>query len=302
MNINKLSNISNINENKPSFGSLAGLGKKIISSKAIKGTMDSFEYNGFSMSVSTIMLVLYGFTIFPRYFQAVDKHDKREILTRDLTSLTAILFFAKALSRGFSRTFSKISGFALNNKPKNHDKSNPLVKLGHYLNPVTDSERGIDVLNSQELTSKYSNLKNYKNGIIDFFKFIKDQNGNVGKVLNFDKTVKENANKILGKDVKTAGFDEINAAFKKAKGSDALEKIYKVFEKTDNPYVKHAKTMNSFFGFISTVLLVPGFMIWLEKFNESTTKKIVAKEKAQAAAQAELEKDTKTYNENTAQV
>lgn len=281
MNINKVNNF-NAGIKQQSFGSLAGMGKKIISSSAIKKASDAFEYNDFSMSVPTMMLVLYGFTIPPRYINATDKHDRREILTRDVTSITAILFFSNALSRVFSKAFAKGSGFVLNNTPLNHKKSNVFQKAWNYLTPFAGE--GIDVLNSQELISKYSNLKGYKNSIQDFFHFIHNQGGDVSKVLSYDKTVKENADKILGKDVKKASFKEITGAFEKAKGTKALENIYNIFEKADNKYVRKAKTMNSLFSFLSIVLLVPGFMIWLEKFNEKMTKKLVAKEQAEKAA------------------
>lgn len=302
----KITNIENTLNNqtvKQSFGTnpkpiglMERIGKRIINSNKFKGKLvDPFEYDQFSMSVPAMMLLLYGATVPPRYINAVDKHDRREILTRDVTSITAILFFAKALSRGFSKGFSKLSGFALNNTPKNHGE-NIFKRIADYLNPT--STGGIDVLTSQELTLKYSNLKNYQNGIHDFIKFIKEQGGNVQKVLGFDPTVKENTEKILGKDLFKSTFEEIDEGFKKAKGTEALENIYKIFQDPKNSYVKKAKTMNSFFGFLSVVLLVPAFMIWIERFNERTTQKLIAKEKAEKAAklnsQADIQETPKT--------
>lgn len=300
MQINKMNVIPTIETKKqPAFGSMAGLGKKLLSCKKFKKlAMDPYEYANFSMSMPTMMLVLYGATIPPRYIQAVDKHDRREILTRDVASITAILFFSTALSRAFSKIFSKITGFALNNRPLGHKNANIFKKAWNYLTPFKDE--GIDVLNSHELTLKYSNFSKYKNGIHDFFTFIKKQGGNVGKVLSWNKTVKENADKILGKSVKKASFDEIDNAFKKAEGSDALKNIYKAFEKADNKYVRSARTMNSTFTFLSLVLLVPGFMIWLEKFNEKTTKRLIAKEQAEKAAAMQKEQNIENETIKTA--
>lgn len=270
--------------NKPSFNGnfTTTIGKKILSNNSFKKFSDKFEYDKFNMSLTSVLVLLYGATIVPRYLQATDKHDKREILTRDLLSITAILFFAKALSKGFSRIFSKTSGFVLNNLPTNHEKAGVLGKLKNYLNP----EGGIDVLTSQELSLKYSNLKNYKNGITDFFKFVDEQKGDVRKIFSSNKIVRENANKIVGKDIKTATIKEVEDKFAKAKDSVELKNIYKVFENPNNSFVRRAKTMNSAFNFTSLVLLVPAFMIWIEKFNEKTTKRKIAEEQAKKAAAA----------------
>ena len=64
-----------------------------------------------------------------------------------------------------------------------------------------------------------------------------------------------------GKSIKDATLEEIHEAFKKAKGSEALEKIYGVFNSKENKFINRAKTFNSAFGFASTIILVPAFMI-----------------------------------------
>lgn len=44
--------------------------------------------------------------------------------------------------------------------------------------------------------------------------------------------------------------------------------------------------MNSAFGFASTLILVPAFMMWLARYCENMTKKAIAKEKEEKAAAA----------------
>ena len=84
-----------------------------------------------------------------------------------------------------------------------------------------------------------------------------------------------------GKSLKDATLEEIHEAFKKAKGSEALETIYTVFKSKENKFINRAKTFNSAFGFASTLVLVPAFMMWLARYCENMTKKAIAKEQAQ---------------------
>ena len=83
-----------------------------------------------------------------------------------------------------------------------------------------------------------------------------------------------------GKSLKDATLEEIHEAFKKAKGSDALERIYEIFSSDSNKFINRAKTLNSAFGFASTLILVPAFMMWLARYCEKMTKKAVEKEMA----------------------
>lgn len=261
-------------------------GKTALKDGGISKVLKIFEFNGASMSVPAMLTLLFGFCLPPRYINAKSDKERKEILVRDISSFTAILFGAKALSRGFSDVFANASGFALNIKPENHNK-NFFNKLKNYFTAGS----GVNVLSSEQIISKYSNVQEYKNGINGFFNFLEENGGNVKKVLlNVDKTVKENAEEIMknfnGKSIKDATMEEIHKAFEKAKGSDALEKIYTVFSTKDNKFVNRAKTMNSAFGFASTLILVPAFMMWLARYCENMTKKAIAKEKEEKAAAA----------------
>ena len=66
-----------------------------------------------------------------------------------------------------------------------------------------------------------------------YVKFLEENGGNVKKVLGMDKEVKTQAEEIMSKfgnkSLKEATLEEIHEAFKKAKGTEALEKIYTIF-------------------------------------------------------------------------
>lgn len=261
----------------------SGIGSNAVKDGFLGKLFNKFEFNGASMSVPGMLTLLFGFCLPPRYINAKSDKEKKEIVVRDVSSFTAILFAAKAMARGFSDAFAKISGLALNVKPEDHNKS-ILHKVKNYFT----AGAGIDVLTSEQIVSKYSNIEDYKEGINGFFNFLEENGGDVKKVLNIDKNVKTQAEKIMtdfggGKPLKDATLEEIHTAFKKAKGSDALENIYTVFKSKDNRFINRAKTFNSAFGFASTLVLVPMFMMWLARYCESMTKKAIAKEKEQKA-------------------
>lgn len=272
------------NSKDPSFtGGIASIGERAVKGGKLTDFLNRFEFNGAAMSVTGMITLLFGFTLPARYINAKSDKERKEILVRDITSFAAILFAARALSRGFSHAFSKISGFALNTKPHDHSKGF-LYKLKNYFT----AGDGIDVLSSQQIVSKYSNLLGYKDGINGFFTFLKENGGDVKKILKLDRTVRENAEAIMkkfgNKSLKDANFDEIQEAFKKAKGSMELDNIYSEFSAHDNKFINRAKTYNSAFGFASTLILVPAFMMWLARYCEKMTKKAVAKENAEKTA------------------
>ena len=281
--------VNNAKEKDPNKKDVAFTGGLVpkLGETAAKGTglskvLKIFEFNGASMTVPAMLTLLFGFCLPPRYLNAKSDKEKKEILVRDISSFIAILFGAKALSRIFSNVFAKTSGLALNVKPQDHAKT-----LFHKVKNYVTAGSGIEVLSSEQIISKYSNISNYKDGINGFFKFLQENGGNVKKFLKIDKTVKENAEKILkqfkNKSLAQASLDDIQDAFKQAKGTEALENIYTIFTSKDNKFINRAKTLNSAFGFASTLVLVPAFMMWLARYCEKMTKDAVEKEKAEKA-------------------
>ncbi len=274
--------------NKPSFGSLGSIqtkiGETVCSNKTLKKLSDKMEYNGFSMSTLTLSGILYGATIVPRYLNATDKHDKREILLRDVTSITAILFAAKALGKGISRKFENKTGYVLTNITNEFKSKKWYQKLGDMLNP----DGQLSVLNSKELEQKYSNIEAYPEKIKSFVDFVHDRGGNVGKIFS-NKKLKPIVEKIVGNNEKTEE-EFCNKLIEADKNkTPEMQELYTALKEKDNPLVTKAKTMNSAFDFASTLLIVPAGMIGIEALNEKITKKCVAKEKAEIAAKKATE-------------
>ena len=70
----------------------------------------------------------------------------------------------------------------------------------------------------------------------------------------------------------------------------------------DNGLLRKAKTCNSAFGFLSTLVLVPGLIIWLTDFCEKMTERNRAEDKAKdrKAKAAEVEKNAKVVQAKNA--
>ena len=255
-------------------------GNKFFNGKWAKGISDMFELNGPIISGTAMPVLLYGFCIPPRLVQAQDKYDYQEIMVRDMTAFTALLFGAKALARLFSDGFTKLTGLALNSK--NMEGRNVFQKVIDYLNP---NDTRHSVLSSKQLDSKYTNIDEYRNGVSGFMEFIEGSGGNVKKAFSRDKDVQAAVDGILkkfnGKSFKEATVDEIKAALKSADSAkdELIENFYKLF-KGDNGLLRAAKTCNSTFGFLSTLVLVPGLIIWLTDVCQKMTEKRLAEESA----------------------
>lgn len=240
-----------------------------------KYVSDIFEFNGNIMSGAAMPVLLYGFCIPPRLKKAQDKYDYSEIVLRDMTSFTALLFGAKALTRLFSDGFTKMTGLALNNK--NLENKNSLQKVAAYLNPL---DNGHSVLSTKQLESKYMNLDKYKGGIVGFIQFIEESGGNIKKAFAKDKNVVKTIEDILkafgnGKSYADAGISDIKNALRAANMAEdktLINSLYKLF-KEENGLLKWAKTCNSTFGFISTIALIPGLIMWLANACEKMTER-----------------------------
>jgi len=258
----------------------------IVNNKSLKKVSDFFEFDGPSMTTNSTLALLFGFCLPTRLANSSDDHDRKEIMTRDLFSFASILFGAHALSRCFSKLFAGISGLALNTTPDDHEKSF-LHKVKNYFTP----NGGIGVFSSNEITAKYSNIQDYKDGINGFFDFVQENGGNLKRMLAIDPEIKENVEAVLGKKLEHAKNSEIEKAFKEAKGSKHIDAIYEILKHPDNKLVKRAKTLNSTFGFASIIIFVPAFMIWLARHCEKMTKADVNKEKFQETAKRYMHDD-----------
>ena len=268
-----------------SFGSgastLGKFGDWVYNTEKLKKVSDIFELNGPIIQGQAMAVLLYGACIPPRLIHAQDKYDFSEIVVRDMTAFTALLFGAKALARLFSDGFTKITGLALNNK--NLEGRNILQKTWDYLNPANTRHA---VLSSKELESKYTNIRNFKDGVNGFVEFIEESGGNIKKALSQDKEIKKATENILKEVTKdetktfaTATKEEIKKALSSAKESapKLLDEFYSKFH-GKNKLLIHAKTCNSAFDFLSTIVLVPLLIYNLTNICQRMTEKRRAEE------------------------
>ncbi len=254
--------------------------KRVFNNKTAKSISDVFELDGPIIQGSAMSVLLYLFCIPPRLWNAQDKYDYKEIVVRDLTAFTALLFGAKALSRLFSDGFTKVTGLALNSK--NLEGRNFFQKFGDYMHP---GEGHHSVLSSKQLNSKYTNLHEDKDGVIGFMDFIESSKGNIKKAFAQDKNAVSVIEKILGKSYASSTVDEIKNALSNAHKNNTkeIQEFYKIFMK-ENGLLNKAKTCNSFFGALSTLALVPGLIIGLTDYCKHMTEKQKAKDDAEKLA------------------
>lgn len=239
---------------------------------------DMFELNGPVISGGAMATLLYGFCIPPRLKKAQDKYDFGEILLRDMVAFTTLLFGAKAVSRLSTDLFSKVTGLALNRK--HLEGKNFLQKFLAYVKPSNDGHK---VLSSNELASKYTNIEKYKDGINGFVEFIEKSGGNIKKAFTKDKDIKaavgDIVKKYANKSYENASVSEIKDSLRAANAENGkqIKSLYKLFTK-ENGLLNTAKTCNSTFDFLSTILLVPGLIIWLTTACERMTARRIQKE------------------------
>lgn len=271
-------------QKSPSFGSSVDPSKRILTGKYLSKFAKSIEFNSMNMSFPMLLAVMFGGVLVPRIALAQDNFDREEILRRDSVTITTIAFGAPILRKLFSKACEKSSGFVLASKPK-FDKSNKeltaIQKKLNYIRPIN----GVQVLSSEELISKYSNLKQYdkniKTAVGKFCDYIDKEGGNLKKIFSLNGDTEKLVSSLLGKEEKyeTANNESIKKALKNA-SEENLEKFCSHFSAKDNVFVQKAKSMNSKFGFFATILVVPlllGFI--LPKMNEKITKQKIANKK-----------------------
>ncbi len=253
------------------------VGKKLRSDPKLKTLTKEFEFNGPGMSSWATAALLYGFCFPTRMLNAQDKYDKAEIITRDISSFTALIFGGAILRKLVSEGLTKFTGFALNSKPESHNT--PLMKFWNYINPAG----GVSPFGSGEIEAKYSDIAKYKDGMAGFCDFVKSKGGDIEKVLLKDKEIKAAAEAVMGRALKGMGADAIRAKFADAQkadknGTKEYRAIIDLLKDANNKLVRSAKTMNHFFNFTATFLLIPAFMIWLANYCEHMTKRGTAKD------------------------
>lgn len=294
------------NNGNPSFtGNFASAMEKAgdftFKNPKLKKISDIFEFDGNVISGAAMPVLLYGFCIPPRLKKAGDKYDFGEVIFRDMISFTALLFGAKALARGFSDIITKATGLALNKKDL--EGKNFLQKTIAYFNPLDSNH---SVLNTQQLTSKYTNIEKYKDGVNGFIKFIEDSKGNIKKAFAQDSELKGIVEEIVKKytdvtsyaDAKVSDIKNALNSAKLDKDGELIKKFNQYFANPENKLLRKAKTWNSTFGFVSTILLIPSLIIWIASKCEKMTANRVKEDLAEANKNQPIENQTPTKTKN----
>ena len=273
--------ISPTDKSNPSFGSSAQLVNKLTGNGLIGKLGRAIEFEGCNVSFP-LLLGIMGFGILiPRTLQAKDKYDREEILRRDLVTCATMCFAEKELRKGFSKLNEAKSGLVLAAKDKGFKQQSFAKKLFDYLRPI----KGVQVLSTEQIISKYSGVDKYKDGIKGFCEFIEGQGGNLGKVFSVTDEAKNIVQRLLakeGKDIATADNSTIKEVLSKAIDSDDVKQLTNLFKDKNNPWVQKAKTLNARFTALSVLVLVPVFLgFLLPAINERATKKRIREEEAQ---------------------
>ena len=265
--------------NKPSFkGSMLNrIANSVQSGGLIRKAAGAFEFDGINMTFAPLMAYMGLGILVPRVKNAYDKHDKREILTRDIFTIAALVAGAKALLKTVTRMFEKSSGIVMSEKASNYAEMPRWRRICEHLRPFG----GTQVYSNEDILLKYTDVDKFNGGFEGFCNYIKQSGGNLVKLFANDKAAASNMESMLGKKLKDATDNEILEAVKNKSNAQYIENIVKVFKDNNNTFVKKAKSITGVFGFVSTLIVIPAFMIFLQKFNEKVTKHAIAKEQAE---------------------
>lgn len=268
-------------KSNPSFGSSASFVKKLTGNNIIGKMAQGIEFDGCNLSFPLLLGVMGFGILLPRTMQAKDKYDKEEILRRDLVTCTTMCFAEKEFRKGFSKLNEKNSGLVLAAKEQGFKDKSIFRRFFDYLRP----EKGVRVLSTDQIISKYSGIDKYKDGIKGFCEFIEGQGGNLGKVFSLTDDSKQIVQNLLAKDghdIATASNSAIKETLSKAIDSDDVKKLTELFKDKNNPWVNKAKTLNARFTALSVLILVPVFLGFLLPWiNEKSTKKRINMEQAE---------------------
>ena len=284
-------NTQKTNNATPSFGSsssVSNIVNTITTDKGIGNFFRGFEFEGCNVSFPMLLGIMVLGILIPRTLQAKDNYDREEILRRDLVTAATLCFGEKILQKAFSKLNETKSGFVLATKPTGMENTanlkDKLKVVWNYIRPI----KGVNVMSTDQIVSKYSKIGNYKNGIAGFCDFINGQGGKLNKVFSLTSEAKELVEKVLGQSIDKADNATIKEALSNAADTENVKKLVSLFEKSDNAWVKHARTINARFTAFSVLVLVPVFLgFLLPMINERATKKRVKEKQAAQALQSQ---------------
>lgn len=289
-------------KSNPSFGSAAMADKAVstlLNGKASKA-FNAFEFSGFNVSFPMLLGIMGLGVLLPRIQQAKDKYDREEILRRDLVTCAVMCFGEKGLQKGFSKFNEANSGFVLTTKDAAFKDKSLAKKFFDYIRPI----KGVNIMKTEQIVSKYTNIDQYKGGIKGFCEFISGNGGKLGKIFDLTDESRSIVNGLLQKEGKTlanADNQTITRVLDSAKDSTEVKKLIELFKKAEakpvegktklakffnslkpqpvNPWVDKARTLNARFTALSVLVLVPVFLgFMLPAINERATKKRIREE------------------------
>ena len=290
-------------KSNPSFGSFSSVSKTITGNGTVGKFASTMEFEGCSMSFYPLAGMMAGGILYPRIKNARDEYDKEEIIRRDVVTCIVMCIGEKELRKIFSKFNEATAGLVLAYKDKDFNGKGMFGKILDYLNPV----KGVQVLSSEQIRAKYTNINQYNGGIKGFCEFISNQGGNLSKVFSLDEKSKAIVTRLLGgKDIATADNKIITEAIAKADKKD-IDAICELFHEgrtvkiknpsffdnlihrrvklEENKWVEKARTLNARFTTLSVLVLVPLFLgFMLPAINERATKKRIAEEQAKNAS------------------
>lgn len=223
----------------------------------------------------------------PRLLKARDEDEKREILTRDVTTITTMLFAMKALQAGMCNIAQKKTGLPLVHdavKNKNIGK-----RILGYLNP----EGGILPFTSDEVVARYSRFQD-KNSFVKALKTIDKEGGKISKVFNLESKKGERpmyvaAQKLFGENFLEKSNSELIDCVQNMTSETAVEGLEKligskaaqvvngteegILNNKNNPITKYARNISARFNTLSLAITAGFLGFGISKINEFITSK-----------------------------
>ncbi|MDD3150349.1 MAG: hypothetical protein PHV68_05905 [Candidatus Gastranaerophilales bacterium] len=233
----------------------------------------------------------------------------KEILLRDAVTITTILYAFPLMQKLSSAFIEKRTGFVLSQRPRNDVPFakkvigflNPFDEKTHKNLPLDELEKIYGNINSKNTILPFCDYIDKNNGSLGkiFSHLNKDDKNLLTRMLSENNGGKDiELNKATNKQIKevleiafgdksnlsesacnlfTVGKEKLAKALSMTANHqglvDAGKKVKKTAIRAQNNLIQNAKAYNSVFGFLSIILIIPGFLgFMLPNINEDKTK------------------------------
>lgn len=285
--------ISNIRQGTKVFAENLGKtildnGKKTEAARNVVQKANKFiQGEGYNPGRGAYYFLMSACVVGPRLLRARDDDEKREILTRDVTTITTILFAMKALQAGMCSVAQRKTGLPLvHDAVKNQNIGKRI--LG-YLNP----EGGIMPFTSDEVIARYSRFQD-RDSFVKALKTIDKEGGKISKVFNLESKKGERpmyiaAQKLFGENFLEKSNNELIECAQNSTSKSALEGLEKligskavgstegveagILNNKDNPITKYARNISARFNTLSLAITAGFLGFGISKINEFITSK-----------------------------